>query len=158
MSPQSLVAGDPKAALAQFLTSVHDDFYIWYDRSVRHHYQTWLPLQVITLLSGFLTSILAAAMSDSTFTNFGAWRVVLVVLPALGSAASTIAVQARLYDRYQLRERGRAAMQALHLEGQRRFAAATEPSDFSAIHEELEKRLNAIELAQGEGFFAFLKQ
>jgi hypothetical protein len=150
-------ADSPKAALAQFIQELHETFHAWYDRSVRRHYRTWLPLQLITLLSGFGTSILAAIMSDAAFTDFGAGRVVLVVLPAVGSAASTIAVQARLYDRYQLRERGRLGVQALYLEGQRRFAAATTPAEYSDIHGDLESRLNLLESEQGAGFFSFLK-
>ena len=158
MSHKHVLADDPKAALSDFLGSLHDVFYVWYDRSVRRHYRTWLPLQIITLLSGFATSILAALMSDEAFKGLGTGRIALVVLPALGGAASTIAVQARLYDRYQLRESGRAAVQALYLEGQRRFAAAQVPEDYTSIHQDLQERLGAIETAQGEGFFSFLKR
>jgi hypothetical protein len=79
----------------------------------------------------------------------------LILLPALGSAATTVAVQSKLYERYQLREKGRLAVQSLYNEGRVKFAAASnDTQSYSAIHAELAKRLEQIENEQGTSFFS----
>lgn len=148
------VADSPKEALAQFITKLHQDYYPWYDRSVRRHYLLWLPLQIVTVASGFAAALVAALMTDEAFQNFGIGRVLLVVLPALSSAASLLIAQIRLQDRYRLREKGRLAIQDLNIEADRRFAAATRDEEYSQIHMELQKKLREIERYQGQEYFS----
>jgi len=147
----------PKAALESFLNDLHTTYYVWYDRSVRRHYNTWLPLQFLTLGSGFASSIIAALLTDDAFKGLSAGRIALVVLPAIASAAATIAAQSRLYDRYQLRERGRAGVQALINDGRMRFGGAKTDAEYGVIHKKLKDSLDLIEKTQGEGFFSFVK-
>jgi hypothetical protein len=153
---QTSLPGNPKDALAAFLLELHDLYYDWYERSVNRHYAIWLPLHLAALLIGAATTVVAALASDEALAGHGIGRVLLVILPLLGTALSTAVVQSRLHQRYQLRENGRRQVQVLWNEGRRRFAAATAPEEFSAIHEELEKRLDQIEGEQGASFFSLV--
>jgi hypothetical protein len=149
------LADTPKAALEDFLNELSDVYYPWYDKSVLRHYRIWLPVQFVTLGSVFASSIIAALLTDEAFKGLSAGRIALVVLPAIGGAAATIATQSRLYDRYQLREAGRLGIQNLVNVGRARFASAKDDADYAAIHNELIRDLEAIEAAQGQGFFSF---
>lgn len=146
-----------KDALADFIERLSKSFLKWYNRSVRRYATAWTALQSISLTSSFLTSIFAALMTEDAFKGLGWGRLVLVILPATGAAVSNITVQAKLYELYQLRERGRTLVQELCLQGERRFAAAKNDDEFLAIHEELETKLNKIEAEQGQGFFSFVR-
>jgi len=148
------LAENSKAALNDFLIDLHDIWYVWYEKSVTRHYWLWLPITVFALLSGFATSIIAALATEESLKGFAFVRILLVVLPALGAALSTVAVQSRLHDRYNLREDGRRAVQALWNEGRRRFAAATTAQEYTTIHADLEARLDRIEKDQAIGFFS----
>ena len=136
------------------MLDVHDIYYVWYEKSVRRHYWLWLPITVVALLSGFATSIIAALATQESFGQFAVIRVLLVVLPALGAAVSTVAIQSRLYERYHLRENGRRDMQALWNEGRGKFAAAKTPEDYKSVYDELVARLNEIERHQAADFFS----
>lgn len=150
------LADSPKKALEAFLKELSDVYYPWYDKSVKRHYHLSVPIQTIALFAGFATSVLAAVATQDTFKNFGVVRLLLILLPALGSAVTTIAVQSRLYERYQLRENGRRTIQAIYNEGRARYAAAGTPQDYTAIHTELVKRVDDVEAGQSAGIFSLL--
>jgi hypothetical protein len=155
MSARELAFADnPKAALDQFLSDLIEKYYPWYRRSVTLHYWLSVPIQIFALLSGFGTSILAALVTDQTFKSISFIRVLLILLPALGAAAATVAVQSKLYDRYELREKGRHAIQSLYNEGRMRYAAATSSQDYTDIHIDLVKRVDQIEAEQSARFFS----
>lgn len=151
--PTSL-ADDPKKALEDFLLELRQVYYPWYDRSVGRHYWLWLPIHLIGLFSGFATSIIAALATEESFKSFGLVRLLLVLLPALGAALSTVVVQSRLHERYQLRENGRIAIQNQWNEGRRKYAAARTAEEYSTIHAELVQRVNQIEAEQSASFFS----
>jgi hypothetical protein len=149
-------ADKPKAALDEFITKLINVYYPWYEKSVRRHYTVWLPLHIVSLFSGFATAILAAIATEQTFKNFSAIKLLLIILPAIGAAGSTVAVQSHLFERYQLRENGRRAIQNLYNEGLSRFAAAKSDDEYTAIHNDLIAKLNIIEEQQSTSFFLFL--
>lgn len=147
----------PKDALADFINALEQSFLRWYERSLARYRFGWTVLQTVSLTSGFVTAVLAALMTEEAFKGLNWGRLALVILPATGAAVSQIAVQAKLYDLFQMRERGRASVQELSLEGRRRFAEANNEQEYAAIHKELETRLNQIEAEQGQGFFSFIR-
>lgn len=149
------LADNPKKALETFLQELRSNYYDWYAASVKRHYRIWLPIQVVSLLSGFATAILAAITDKQTFETYGWLHWILILLPAIGAGASTIAVQARLQNRHQLRENGRLGIQALLNEGRAKYAAATTDKEYTDLYLDLGTRVNAIEQQQGEGFFSF---
>ena len=147
------LADNPKEALEQFVLELNEEYRPWYERSVTRIHWTWLPVHLVALFSGFAASILAALATDKTFESFSFVRTLLIVLPALGAAASTLTVQSRLHDWCRLRENGRRAMQDLYNEGRKQYAAATTNEEYASIHEELVRKVNAIEQTQGAGWF-----
>ena len=157
MVARSELADTPKLALSAFISELQENYYPWYESSVVTQYRIWLPLQIVALSSSIITTILAALMTDEAFKGLSAGRISLVVLPAIGTAASSIALQAKVYERYQLREKGRLAVQALQIEGERRYASAKGDAEYATIHADLEARLQAVEAAQGEGYFAIAR-
>jgi hypothetical protein len=81
----------------------------------------------------------------------------LIVLPALSSAVTYIAVQTRINDLYQLREDGRRSIQNLYYEARGRHAAATTPHADVAIYQDIVKRVDEIEQQQSTSFFSFVR-
>jgi hypothetical protein len=143
----------PKEALESYLNHLRYAYYTWYARSVRRNYILWLTAQIMALCASFGTALAAALMSDDSFKGLAAGRITLVVLPVLGWLAATVTAQSRVYQRWKLREEGRRQFQFLWDDGMRRFAAATSPQEYSAIHADLVKQANHIEDGQSVGFF-----
>jgi hypothetical protein len=69
------------------------------------------PKAALALLSGFATAIVAAVLRDDQFKSWGSGHIVLVVMPLLGSLASTFLVQSRVAEIEALREKGRETIQ-----------------------------------------------
>ena len=79
--------------LKRFVEELHKGYEVWYAKSGRRVMRSYSLLQAISLLSGFLTSILTALTTKEAFgTN---WRIVLIVLPSIGSLAATVLLQFR---------------------------------------------------------------
>jgi hypothetical protein len=152
------LADSPKKALEDFLNELIQVYYPWYERSVNLHYYVSIPIQTIALLAGFATAVLAAVATQDTFKQFGLVRLLLILLPALGSAATTVAVQSKLYERYQLRENGRRSIQAIYNEGRAKYAAAATPQEYTTIHTELIKKVDDVEAGQSTGIFSLIAQ
>jgi hypothetical protein len=141
--------------LKRFVDELRKGCEVWYSKSVRRVMRAYALLQGLSLLSGFLTSILTALTTKETFgTN---WRIVLIVLPSLGSLAATILLQFRVYDLWHLREDARIAFQDLVNEGRKRLAAAQTEQACFEIHESLQIKATAIETEQKNRFFALTK-
>jgi hypothetical protein len=149
------IADNPKDALADLLSDLHDIYYVWYEKASQRHYWMWLTTTIIGLLSGFATSIIAALATEESLRGFAIIRILLVVLPAVGASASTIAVQSRLHERHRLRENGREGVQCLWNEGRGKYAAAKCPDDYTIIYNNLVERLSVIEKGQAVEFFSF---
>jgi hypothetical protein len=79
-----------------------------------------------------------------------------MILPVIGTLASTIAANAKITARWALREQGRQACQRLVDVGRQRFAAASTPAEYAEIHAELVKDMSAIERVQSEGIFPLM--
>ncbi len=138
------------------LIELHDEYYRWHESSVNIHRRLWHPLYWSGLLIGAATAAVAAFASDAPFSSFGVVRVSLILLPILGAFVSTVTVQSQLSRRFQLRENGRRRVQDLWNEGRVRYAAVKTDAEWTAIHDDLARRLDGIEQEQGASFFAFV--
>jgi hypothetical protein len=115
-----------------------------------------MPLQFAALIAGFATSILAAVFTSGTGPVDPVVRVILIVLPALGSAFTTFIVQAKLLEQFQLRENGRLAIQSFSTEAKQKFACLKSDEELCAFFEELRKRVDEVEAKQSDSFFGLL--
>jgi hypothetical protein len=149
---------NPRDALRDYIRHLEKHYYQWYRRSVRVNYYIMLSAQLIALIAGFTTSLVAAVFNDA----FGApnsdkpdkaVKIILIVLPFIGSLASTVLIQSHVSERWRLREEGRIAYQSLITDGRRRFATATKPDEFAEIYKDLEKKALQIEKRQSVRFF-----
>jgi hypothetical protein len=144
---------NPKDAAEAYIAHLQRDYYKWYKDSVNHTYRFWICCQVFALVAGFGTSVLAALLSQKLISGpFIAG--IVVVLPFAGSVASTVLIQARVYDRWRLRENGRIGFQSLVTDGRRRFAAATSSAEYTTLHKELSDAAEKLENDQSKSFFA----
>jgi hypothetical protein len=96
-----------------------------------------------------------ALSNSATFENQKIW---FALIPAIGTAASTIIIQARISERFKLREEGRIEIDNLCLEVKNKFANADSEAEYSKIYEEFRKRFIDLEKQQALTFFSFDKK
>jgi hypothetical protein len=108
--------------------------------------------QGLSLVSGFATAVLAALLREDQFRSWGTGHITLVVLPLLGSLASTFLVQSRIAELEALREKGRETIQRLANEARVNFAAASSPEQYTEIHRRLVAEVSTLEQEQSRGF------
>jgi len=138
----------PKEALEAYIFELDKEFYRWYDKASRRNKYFWLIAQVTVVVSGFATAIVAALIDHLASVGLTFLRVLLIALPILGSFAATLLVQTRILERKALRERGRQAIQGLIAKARSDFAAAGSNDDFTAVHQQLIKDVQAVEAEQ----------
>lgn len=143
----------PSQALDAFISELHCDYEDWYIDATRCTYRWYGALQLIALLSSFVTAVISATISKDAFDAWG--KAVLIGLPMLGGLAASVISQFKLYDMWRLREDGRLAFQELVSEGRCRLAGAADEAACNAIHQDLHTRAQAAERAQAGGFFGF---
>jgi hypothetical protein len=140
----------PREAVESFAKRIHEDFEKWYDEHEGICRRWYIGLQVLALLLSLATATIAALADEKAF---GTWaKYALVILPLAASLVTSLLSQIRFYDLWKLREQGRIQFQDLAFEAERRAAAATD-AECTAIHEELQKRVNEIESTQSASFF-----
>ncbi len=164
MSNHEEVHHNPREALDAFIHRLEADS----ERSktsARHCYYLWRSLYVISLVAGFLTSVLAALLKDDYFVGFTWGRIVLIILPFVGSFASTILVQAKVQNLWKLREDGKRAIEDLVEEGRRRFSAAVSAqppegrlAECSRIYEDLQNKRNKLKEIESKSLFELFRQ
>src|ERR1035438_5750595 len=91
----------PKEALQAYIVYLESGYYKWYEASVRRTYILWLCCNILALVAGFGTSVLAALLKKQLLSGDSIASIV-IILPFLGSVASTIAVTTRINDRWQI--------------------------------------------------------
>jgi hypothetical protein len=144
---------NPKEAVESYIRHLETAYYKWYARSVKRNFALWVTLQTVALVAGIATAVLAALLKEKIVSGDGvAW--VFVILPLISSVASSVVAQSRVYDRWRLREYGRAEFQNLATKGRQRFASINSSSGYAELHDQLRKDTHEIEKAQGKGFFA----
>jgi hypothetical protein len=147
------LADTPKAALEIYIDELETLYYPWYEAAANRNYWFWCIAQAVAMLAGFGTAIAAGLLKDEQFKGFGWGRILLIVLPIIGSLASTFLIQVRVRELLGLREQGRQAIQHLTETGMVRFAAANSPEEHTEIHRWLVDQVAAVEREQTKGFF-----
>jgi hypothetical protein len=146
------IEDNPKAALESFIRELEEYYYPWYDSATTRNFYAWSIAQALALVSGFATSILAVLLQNERFKSWGTGQVLLVLLPIVGSLASTFLIQSRIAELEALRERGRETIQRLANEARVEFAAASLPEQFSEIHRKLVSDVSTLEQEQSRTF------
>src|SRR3954453_18435063 len=103
----SALPDTPKAAAEVFIAHSLEAYRHWYERAARRNYIFWSAAQTISIAAGFLAAVVGALARDDTFASWNGTRIALIVLPILGSLASTLLVQTRVRQLLVLREEGR---------------------------------------------------
>lgn len=149
---------NPKLALEAYIQELETDYYPWYETAAQRNYYLWTTARIMVVLSGFGTAVLAALLRDADFKDYGWGRILLIVLPFLGSLASTFMVQTRIRDLMALRERGRESLQHLITTARSQFAAASNPDDYKQLHESLAQQVSVLEQEQSRNFLSIVPE
>lgn len=145
----------PREAVDSLAKRIHEEFEKWYEDHEGICRRWYLGLQISALVISFATAVIAALADEKAF---GIWaKYALVTLPLASSLVTSVLTQIRFHDLWKLREEGRIQFQDLAIEAERRAAAAKTDDECTAIHAELQKRLNEIESTQSASFFGFLR-
>jgi hypothetical protein len=147
------LADTPKAALEAYISELETLYYPWYEGAANRNYWFWCIAQAVAMIAGFGTSILAALLKNEQFKDFNWGRILLIILPSVGSLASTFLIQVRVRELLGLREQGRQAIQYLTETAMVRFAAAQSAGEYTEIHTWLVDQIAAVEREQNKAFF-----
>lgn len=155
---EKALADNPKAALEAYINDLEEIYDPWYESEADRYFYFWNVAQFVAIVSGFGTSVLAALLKTDQVGSFSWGRILLIVLPFLGSLASTSLIQMRVLELLGLRERGRQRIQYLIETGMVRFAAATTPVEYTEIHNWLIAEVATLEREQSRGFFHMIRK
>lgn len=141
------LAENPKEAFGRYIIELETEYYDWYTTASNRNKYMFVALQCLAIVSGAATAIVAAIVSD---TNRKEWRLVLVLLPLLGTFATALLAQTRLRDVLALRERGREQLQKLISNAKVEYAASSPDTDvhFTRVHKTLVEEISRIERQQ----------
>lgn len=139
-------------SLSKFIDELHFEYELWYAKSCRLNYRIWYALQLIALLSGFLTSIFVAFQTKEEWST--TIKIICVVVPLIGSLAGTVILQFKIFETWRLREEGRILFQSLVNFAKSEFSKCKEEEDYEKLFEILRVRTEEIEHAQASSFFS----
>jgi len=134
-----------------YIENIHEEYEIWYAKAVRKNYRIWYGLQMITLLSGFFSSIFIAFQSNMIWSS--TTKIIAIILPLLGSLSATVILQFKIFELWKLREEGRIAFQNLHNFGKSEYAKCKNDDEFQNLFDNLINKTNEIENDQSNRFF-----
>lgn len=86
----------------------------------------------------------------------GTGRLLLIILPIIGSLASTYLVQSRIKDLSALREHGRITVENLKSLAILKFASAKKDEEYSEIHNWLIKEITNLESRHANIFYSLV--
>ena len=152
----SRVFDTPRDALAAYIDELETNYYDWYARKQVSYARVSMVLRAIAVSAGLGTAIVAALLQDEYFKGFGWGRIILVVLPIVGSFASTLLAQTRAFELASLREQGRETIQYLVSLAKTQFAAIKDDSGYTALHQQLVQHVHRLEQQQHVGFLSAL--
>jgi hypothetical protein len=140
------------ASLQVFISKIHIDYEIWYAKVCRLNYRVWYSLQLISLLSGFLTSIFVAFQNEESWST--TIKIICIVIPLIGSLAATIVLQFKVFETWKLREEGRISFQNLVNYSNSQILKCKSQEDFQELFESITLKTNEIENEQANKFFS----
>jgi hypothetical protein len=152
------IADNPKDALAAYIKELSEDYYTWYATAVERNHWMWVIAQTVAVAAGFITAIIAALLREEPLRNSSVLGWSLIVIPVIGSLASTFLVQTRMRNLMGLRERGRERIQALITQARAEYAAASSPERFTKIHRDINVLVSRVEQEQTIGFFSIVPE
>jgi hypothetical protein len=156
-TPYSEIGSDPKEALRLYIIELQSEYYTWYDRASRRLKRWWAFGHATVILAGVLAAALAAVSDIQVLKDSAVVRVLLVILPIVGTMTSSIMLQTRVRDLLTLRSIGREAMQNLIAQAKADYALAIDnPKRLSEIHSALVVAVSKVEREQGAGFRSIL--
>ena len=144
-----------RTELARYIETDLAGYLAWYEGASLRNYLASNVCSLVTLIAGVGASVTAALIEQGTFAGYG--RILLVVLPAIGSLASVLLTQFRFAELEDLRERGRIHIADLVARARLELAAATDDAACKALHERLLARVLEIEEGQHRGFRKLLR-
>jgi hypothetical protein len=148
------VHNDPKEALSAYIQELEGKYYNWYDCATKRDYMFWSIAQGIAIVAGLTTVVLATASHQGAFEHDSRLGLCLILAPVIGTLASTLLLQTGIRDLFDLRERGRQAIQLLATLARAEFAAADSSIRYTQIHRDLAERVRKVEEEQTIGFFS----
>jgi hypothetical protein len=148
----NILPDHPKEALAAYIAELEKDYSSWYEKASRRNKYFWIVAQVTVVVAGFATAIVAALIDHLAGMGLTFLRILLITLPIIGSLAATLLVQTRALERKALRERGRQAIQGLIAKAKADYAVASSNEEWSAVHQQLIKDVQALESEQAMEF------
>ncbi|MCV9928367.1 hypothetical protein OIU83_11915 [Flavobacterium sp. LS1R49] len=140
------------ASLQTFITKIHKEYEVWYAKACRLNYRIWYSLQLLSLLSGFITSIFVAFQTQETWTF--TTRIISILIPLIGSLAATFILQFKVFETWKLREEGRISFQNLVNFSNSQILKCKTQEDFQKLFEEITLKTNQIENEQSNKFFS----
>lgn len=150
--PMADIKFNNRDAIVAFINEIHTEYKIWYAKSCRLNYRVWYTLQLLSLLSGFLTSILIAFQTQEKWST--TIKIICIILPLLGSLAATIILQFKIFETWKLREEGRISFQNLVNYANSELLKCKAEEDYEKLYEILTLRTNEIENTQASHFFS----
>jgi hypothetical protein len=143
----------PIAALQAYVEDLKTDYYPWYLRATNLHSWLWAIGQGVAIVASLSAALVAALTTQQQFAEYT--RGVLVVLPLVGTFASSLVLQTKVRELLSLRERGRERIQTLISMAQADFADAHgDDKKVTAIHKALVESVSQLEREQSLEFFA----
>lgn len=141
-----------KEALVALINKIHQDYEIWYAKISKRNFRIWYGLQLVSLLCGFLTSIFVAFQTKATWTpNI---KLICAIIPLIGSLASTVVLQFKVFETWRLREEGRISFHNLVNMANTELLKCKIPEDYHKLHETITQKTNELENEQSSKHFA----
>ena len=149
MSEQTLI---DKESLVTFINKIHTDYEVWYAKNCRLNYRVWYSLQLLSLLSGFFTSIFVAFQTPTTWNL--TTKIICTVIPLIGSLAATVILQFKIFETWKLREEGRISFQNLVNHSNSQILKCKTLEEYQELFEQITLKTNEIENEQANKFFS----
>lgn len=150
MTYQQTGNGTPRQQLIEQLKVRRE----WYRQARRLYNTLWNSFTLLIVICTAAASIVAALNYGKLSSE--ALQILMVVLPAIASLLSTILVQFRVRENWQLRELGRLDIEELLLEAQR--LQDSNDAQTQAAIDKLHARALEISRRQASEFFAYLSK
>jgi hypothetical protein len=140
-----------KSEFLKFIKYLEKSFKPWYTKNVGRSLYLWYVCQALSILCGFATAIIAAFADQAFFAATG--KLLLIIIPTIGSLAATIILQFRIFDLWQLRESGRTTIEKMVSLGFQIYASNKTEQEYSDIHKEFIEQVYKLEEEQKTQFF-----
>src|SRR5262249_32926449 len=105
-----------KNQVDELLKQLETEYLSWYEKSHRRWLVGYVVLQIVTLLLGFASAVIAAFVDAEAFKSWA--KATLTALPLVTTLCTAVLTQAKFSEMFRIREEGRLAILELILEGQ----------------------------------------